>query len=318
MIFNNERYISLTECSKTFNIDVNILKYWVKKQFISATYIGKICYIRTALLDQISTLSNAGMSEEAIKQVFIDFMNSINGNMMPDRIPYQRLISSKALSTLSHTTGKTPEEIISGLKYAYSQSWNYCVDVPVLKIYLAHSLAVNRALQLENHLLKEKLETFSYCGNINGPVTPQVVSSNIKSQLWRQLSAPIAELPLSVRIINSVHKGGLVTIFDFIVAEKACGMNGLLCKLSHFGKQSFREIESYLKNKKLISILPTGEWVSPAHKFIEETNFIFIKYKSNHLVDIGLQEERKINSPSKSISTSTIVRKTKALQEELL
>lgn len=318
MTLNKEEYLLLTECSKQLNIKTTILHSWIKKGHISYKIIGKNFYIKTSSITnmteiigscevllaeekrlkenisrakkietEIITFSKPQINEQAVADAFHIYINSMEGLIGPGGSILSSLVSGESLVSLSMQSGKSLGELTADLKVAISRLRLYRLDIPILRKRLAETLVSNQSLKLENKLLREKLKTTT-------SVTDYKSASD--EHLWDILSTPLASFPLSVRTINATREGQLITLFDVIVANKACGMAGLCHKLSNFGKRSYKEIESLLIDKKLVSILPSGQWSSSADWLINKSNLIFIKYQSSvspqhPLVKRGRQEK---------------------------
>lgn len=312
MKLNNEEYLPISKCSKKYNIKATILHNWIKNKYVTYIVQGKTFYIKSSSITKMSesvanrellleeenqlkeqikraetmvkdmvTFSKPNVNEQAVNDAFYIFLDSMEKLIGPGGFILSSLVSGKSLVSLSIQSGKSLEELTANLKVAISRLRLYRFDVPILRKRLAQALVSNQSLILENKLLRAKLKSQTPMPDDKSERTNRNILQTYNEHLWELLSTPLASCPLSVRTINATRNGQLVTLFDFIMANKAGGMSGLLYKLNHFGKRSYKEIESLLIDKKLVTVLSSGQWVSPADCLIDKSNLIFIKYQKN-------------------------------------
>lgn len=312
MKLNNEKYLQLSECSRRYNIKAAILHSWIKNGYVTYIPLGKTFYIKASCITNMTEIvanreplleeekqlkeqirraetivtemikfSKPDINEQVVNDAFHIFLNSMEKLIGPGGFILSSLVSGKSLVSFSMQSGKSLEELTADLKVAISRLRLYRFDVPILRKRLAEALVSNQSLKLENKLLRAKLKGSTSLSDDKSERTNTNILLTNNEHLWELLSTPLASCPLSVRAINATRNGQLVTLFDVIMANKACGMSGLLCKLNHFGKRSYKEIESLLVDKKLVTILPSGQWISPADSLIDKSSLIFMKYQKN-------------------------------------
>jgi hypothetical protein len=126
----------------------------------------------------------------------------------------------------------------------------------VIRSYLVRSLLT------EYHRTQEMLQGLGTNKEIPFPL-PDFQKSIVQDRLnalfremghsFETLSRPVESLGLSNRIINSLHNGGILTIYELILRSEKD-----LRKLRWFGETSLKEVNECLKaNKlKLLSVMP--------------------------------------------------------------
>ena len=347
MILNKEEYLPLSECSKKYDIKPSKLQNWIRRKYISHIYANGVYYIMTSsltnmtviegnlkillaeeelmkkklkqsesILTEMVSFSLPPINGDVVKDAFYAFLDSMQVLLGPGGIILSSLATGKSLTQLSFENGQNLEELAASLKIAISRLRLYRMEIPNIRKRLTAALVTNQSLKFENKVMREKLEALITTDKVAITDTDTSLLHN-NEHLWELLSTELANCPLTIRTINATLKGDLTTLFDFIVANKACGKSGLLSKLKSFGTQSYNEVECLLIKFQLITVLPSGEWSSPADCMIDKSNPIYLKYQNTHSNKTKVSEHRLYRKKTFKVSSEPTIMKTTLVKETI-
>lgn len=284
--------ITYDEIKNTYGIRRERVELWLSKGFVQ----GRPDAVR---MDSLETfLADIGYTEvvsmAAVKgrlaAAYNMFVNAWPELLSPElNLMLHEYAEGENLSVVASRHHISVSTLQYYLRLASIRLNRYFNDIPSLRRRLAE-------LTMENRRLAAVLRGRGVPGGREANPVKDKILSAIREQMggdrtdheraydefMRILHTPVTEMGLSVRCSNAAVKGGLHTLFDFLVVNKACGKSGMLSKLPHFGMKCYSELEAYLKRLNLIRTDKSGNWQSVADVLIDTNSELYLRYSGAH------------------------------------